>query len=278
MNDRNVSEESRTEDRLSGISFLVVVIGDDKEFRRGARKIKSIRRLARGVYRVPVQNKKVREYVQRFRYLTLKRAREIPRVKETDPELYRRRTYVLISYSFVEPTAQQKKKTQRLLNRSAYIRIRKGAVLFPHLRSKDIARFYQKESVRKVLTPKEFAESMKDIDAKVSRWSRVRAVGPKSDREIEMALDATINGQLNSLESRILDLQETIKDNTVPLKKLKSRYSELMARVKEAREVLYLIREIWKRDDSKQLRKSYNRLLRCRKAIQDRTEQEGSSR
>ncbi len=278
MNDRNVSEESRTEDRLSGTSFLVVVIGDDKEFRRGARKIKSIRRLARGVYRVPVQNKKVREYVQRFRYLTLKRAREIPRVKETDPELYRRRTYVLISYSFVEPTAQQKKKTQRLLNRSAYIRIRKGAVLFPHLRSKDIARFYQKESVRKVLTPKEFAESMKDIDAKVSRWSRVRAVGPKSDREIEMALDATINGQLNSLESRILDLQETIKDNTVPLKKLKSRYSELMARVKEAREVLYLIREIWKRDDSKQLRKSYNRLLRCRKAIQDRTEQEGSSR
>ncbi len=278
MSDRNTSDESRTEDRLSGSSVLVVVIGDDKEFRRGARKTKAIRRLTRGIYRVPVQNKKVREYVQRFRHLTLKRAREIPRVKETDPELYRRRTYVLMSYSFVEPTAQQKKKTQRLLNRSAYIRIRKGAVLLPHLRSKDIARFYQTEKGRGVLTPKEFAGSMKDIGAKVSRWSRVRAIGPKSDREIEIALDATISSQLSSLESRILDLQDTIKDDTVPLKKLKSRYSELMARVREARGVFALIREIWKRDDSKHLRRSYNRLLRCRKAIQDRAEQEGNSR
>jgi hypothetical protein len=250
----------------------LVIIDDDKEFRRGARKTKSIRRLARGVYKVPIENKKVRDYVQRFRHLTLKRAREIPRVRETDPELSQRRTYVLMSYSFVEPTAQQKKQTQRLLNRSAYIRIRKGAVLFPYLRSKDIARFYQTDKKKRVLTPKEFAHSMKAIGAKMSRWSRVRAVGPKTDREIAAALDTTISSQLSSLEKRIIDLQEKTKNNTIPVKRLKSRYSELMTRMREARMVFSLIREVWKWDHTKPLRKLYNRLLRCRKAIEDRLE------
>ncbi|TFF96738.1 hypothetical protein EU546_00850 [Candidatus Thorarchaeota archaeon] len=278
MRDSSLTEKAPGDSTASGNSYLVVILRNDRDFRRGARTTKAIRRLARGIYRVPVQNKRVREYVQRFRHLTLKRAREIPRVKETDPELSQRRTYVLIAYSFVEPTAQQKKKTQRLLNRSAYIRVRKGAVLFPHLRSKDITRFYHNGKGKRVLTPKEFAEGMKSIGAEISRWSRVRAVGLKSEREIADSLDTTIRSQLSSLETRITDLQERTKHSSVSVKTLKSRYSELMARIKEARSVYSLVRDIWKRDDSKILRKMYNRLLRCRTAIENRAARENSSR
>ncbi|MHA2311412.1 MAG: hypothetical protein ACXADF_07935, partial [Candidatus Thorarchaeota archaeon] len=101
------------------------------------RSLGKIVRVGRGVFLFHGQTSTENSPLQDLPMIAFKKSREIPSVKERGEEAGSRRVYSIVSYRFMNPTASQKKRVERLVRRSSSIRLRPGVLLFPVLRSKE---------------------------------------------------------------------------------------------------------------------------------------------
>ncbi len=267
---QSVNEPSCTGSVLERRTVLIVLTTPEQDFRTAIRGCVGIERLGGGLYLTSVTNDEARCILAHFPHITFQRSRSVPRVREcttTDP--IEVSTYTVVAYGFSHPTAQQKKTVERLILRTPAVRLRPGVLLFPHLRTKDMARYYSSKSVH-LLSPKEFVESVARVGARVYRWSRLKIVGSSGHVCIDKAIDTMIRHEMLSLERRIKQIRLAIDIPEISTKRIKMRIHELSTRLRLRRASLSVIGAVWHYDSQRLIRREYNMLLRLRRLLLSR--------
>ncbi|MBD3407624.1 MAG: hypothetical protein GF411_16020 [Candidatus Lokiarchaeota archaeon] len=258
-----------TGSKMAPTSVHVIVIAGKLEQRLNIPQTDKIERKVQGVYRIFGSPQKYRPYFQDIPHIALKRTKEIPSIKITKTEDLLKRTYTLVVYNFRNPTAQQKKRTQRLIRRSPCIRIRPGVLLFPHLKSKEMIRIYKSKNKAQLYTAQEFASKMVEFGANVARWGKLKLSGPRSQSLVERILEDMIKTETDMLIDKFKKLKKDIDNPLITPKRLKARYQSLSTRYNQRKATCEIIRAVWKYSCEKQLRKVYNIMLLTRRAISE---------
>ncbi len=258
-------------------SLLVVVPRLEKEFSVEARQISGAKRLMRGLYRVRGNDPQVTKLLSQYPHVSFRRVRDVPRVRELSPEDSSEHTYTIVAYRFANSTSQQKKMAQRLTRRTPSVRLRRGALLFPHLRMKDKNRYYKPNGKIQLFTAKVFVERMDLLGAQVIRFSRLRITGEYSNEIVNGAIDAMVEHELGSVEKRIRQLLNAVENPSASSKKIKDRYSEISRRLKVLRASFEIVQDVWHHDTEKSLKRTYNLLLRLRRAVEMRLEEDSNA-
>ena len=252
---------------LNGHVQLIVLLAPRKEFELVAEKTEGIKNLARGVYLVKLGFQPAGDLVRSIRHVSFKKTRQIPRVRESGPGETENRAYTVVAYRFDSPTAQQKKQAQRLIRRSPCIRLRPGVLLFPHLRAKEFARYYGQETKHSLYNAKTFVVKMTENGAVVRRWSRLKLVESNSEELVGPAIDRMVSREMSSIESRLTKLRDVTVRPGASIRKLKERYTVLARRFRVLKANFLVVQSIWHHDTEKQLRRTYNILLRVKREI-----------
>ncbi len=201
-------------------------------------------------------------------YLTFKRAKDIVPLRDAKTDLVAHLRYALVTYKFLKPDSAVKKKVQRIIRRSAAIRVRPGVVLFPHFRAKENRKLVQETVGTFLLNSKKFANEMKFLGAEVHRWTRLELVRLEDQILIRDAIEWMVDSELGKLEKKILDLRTATEQPEITLRRLRERLSELKGIYQEYKIRYAALQLIWDIDTAKQLRRIYNMLLSVRKKIQ----------
>lgn len=274
MNQLTPEVRASEDPSLGRDSLLVVVPRLEKGFSTQARQISGAKRLMRGLYRVRANDPLVMKLLDQYPHVSFKRVRDVPRVRELSPEGASEHTYTIVAYRFANSTPQQKKMAQRLTRRTPSVRLRRGALLFPHLRMKDKNRYYKPSGKVQLFTAKLFVERMDRLGAQVIRFSRLRITGEHSNEIVNAAIDAMVEHELGSVEKRIRQLLTEVEDPSISSKRIKDRYSELSRRLKVLRASFEIVQDVWHHDTEKSLKRTYNLLLRLRREVEMRLEEE----
>lgn len=221
-----------------------------------------------GVYVVRGNPKKLRKLLSEIPHIIFARARQIPKGSNlnTRDEFL---SYKIVAYSLPKSTVQQRKKVQRLCEKSGALKIHRSVLLFPHLRKKEYTRFYSKASKLGVLDAKKTSESIHEAGGLVSRWTRLRPLGTRSNDVLERLVSSASKTELKRLNKRIKGLLERSKKQESKLESLKSTYSSLRNQIKRLRIKYSLLHRIWGLNAKKEIHSSYNRLLRVKKYIME---------
>ncbi|TXT55864.1 MAG: hypothetical protein BAJATHORv1_30247 [Candidatus Thorarchaeota archaeon] len=248
---------------------VIVQIAKSKQRAPKIPESEEVEKIAKGVYRIFGKPERHKHHFHDIPHIAFRRTKEIPSTRSKSLDDVLRRTYALVVYRYENPTAQQKKRTQRLIRRSPCIRLRPGVLVFPHLKAKQMSKVYQKRDKTKLFTAKEFASKMEEFGAKVIRWGRLKISGPRSFGLLEQSLKNMIESEEKAIVDKFKQLKKEAKNSEVSIKKLKERYRELSGRYKLQKTSCEVIREVWKFDCEKQLRRVYNIMLQTRRAISE---------
>lgn len=273
MKDVILSTESRSSSHrtyeviMSGRLKLTILLEPRKEFEATVERNEGIKGLARGVYLAKMESQPVRDLVRSVRHISFRKTRRIPRVKESGPGEPENGTYTVVAYSYESPTAQQKKQAQRLIRRSPCVRLRPGVLLFPHLRAKESVHYYGKETRQPLYNAKTFVAKMTENGATVRRWSRLRLAEENGEELVGQAIDRMVSKEMLSIESRLARLRDAAVIPGVSIRKLKERYTVMARRFRILKANFLIVQSIWHHDTEKELRRTYNTLLKAKREI-----------
>jgi hypothetical protein len=273
VNEVNIESVSIHKLDLKGTSRLVVLLGSREGIKSASKRISQFSdfvRVGKGLFIVSSNPAVSIDVFQSVPILSFIRTREIPRRKDGMEDPHANRAYSIVSYSFSNPTAGQKKRVERLIRRSAGIRLRPGVLLFPVLRAKERRRVIEKQKGHPLLDSKEFNTQLKSMGAISMRWSRLRLVAPSDSTQIRDAIERTMSSDLLSLEARLQEIRELSRNPQVSTKSLRRRSSAALRRYRKLKLKWTLAKILWYMDAEKQLKRIYNLGLNTKYLIDSR--------
>ena len=270
MTEASVDGINPVESQLRSDSRILVIIGSPEGLKAVSKRLSSLEgvtRIRRGLFIVQHYSESHDGLIQTQPSVSFAKTREILTVRERQRNAYSVWTYSLVSFSYNNPTSQQKKYVERLIRKTSGIRLRPGVILFPLLRSKERRRIIGSEDEKKLIDSTEFVKLIQVNGGSALRWSRLRITSHDGDTFIKQAVQLTCFRDLRALEERIKTLRERLKDSDVPLGQLKKNYSLLSRSFKELKTKWMLARKLWHYDFEKPLKRTYNMLVNTRRAI-----------
>jgi hypothetical protein len=108
---------------------------------------------------------------------------------------------------------------------------------------------------------------MKENGATVRRWSRVRLADENSEELVGRAIERMVSREMASIESRLVRLRDATATPGVPVRKLKERYTVMARRFRILKANFMAVQSIWHHDTERQLRRTYNILLKVKREI-----------
>jgi len=258
---------------LKGTSRLIVLLGSKEGIRGVSKKLKQYDdfvSVGKGLFIAGSNVCVYTDILQSLPTLSFIRTREIPGIKtrHDDPHAYR--AYSIVTYSFNSPTAGQKKRVERLLRRSAGIRLRPGVLLFPVLRARERRKVLDYEKEHSLLDSKEFNNELKSMGAISMRWSRLRLVDPLESVQIKEAIERTMNRDLFSIESKLYKIRELSKNPLTTTDILRKQSAAVLRRYRKLKFKWTLAKILWYYDAKKSLKRVYNLGLNTKYLIDNR--------
>jgi hypothetical protein len=261
VNEVNTESISLARLDLKGTSRLVVLLGSKEGIRGISRRISlsgDFVRVGKGLFIANSVQAISVDAFQSLPMLSFIRTREIPRRKDWLEDPYANRTYSIVSYSFSNPTAGQKKRVERLIRRSAGIRLRPGVLLFPVLRAKERRRVIENQRGHPLFDSKEFNMQLKSMGATSVRWSRLRLASSSDSGYIRDAIERTMSRDLLSIETRLQEIRELCKNRQISTESLRKRSSAALRRYRKLKLKWTLAKDLWHIDAERQLKRIYN--------------------
>jgi hypothetical protein len=258
---------------LKGMSRLVVLLGSREGIRGVSKKLRQypdLVRVGKGLFIDSSTVGDCTDILQSLPTLSFIRTREIPGIKARLDDPHAFRTYSIVSYSFNNPTAGQKKSVERLLRRSVGIRLRPGILLFPVLRAKERRKILDFEKGHSMLDSKEFNSQLKSMGACSMRWSRLRLVDPLDSIQIKDAIERTMNRNLLSIESKLHEIRELSKNPLISTETLRKQSAAVLRRYRKLKFKWTLAKTLWHYDTEKSLKRIYNLGLNTKYMIDSR--------
>jgi hypothetical protein len=269
MTESNVDVIVPVISELKGGSRLIVLLGSPEGIMRTSKILSGlpeVRKIRRGLY-------VIRSYsanhidVMHSAALSFTKSREIPSIRQKSDDIFMDRVYTLVSFSFKNPTAQQKKRVERLLRKTTGIRLRPGVILFPLLRSRESIRILGQLEEREILDSLGFSKKVRDIGGDTIRWSRLKVASPNGGHLIKTAVERTYLRDMHALEENIRTLREQSKDPSIPIRKTKNNYSIQARRFGELKTKWTIAKKLWLYDPVRSLKRTYNMLMSTRRVI-----------
>ncbi|MFX1484947.1 MAG: hypothetical protein ACFFCP_17350 [Promethearchaeota archaeon] len=271
MTEASVDGINVVDSELKSDSRLIILLGLPEGIKNVSRKLSSVQdtvRIRRGLYVIHGFSEIHEAILESNPFTSFVKTREIPVVRVKSEDVYSTRAYTVVSFSFVNPTAQQKKYVERLIKKTTGIRLRPGVILFPLLRSKERRRIIGDEENRLLIDSKEFSRLIREKGGDTIRWSRLRIINLNGDAYIKLAVEKTLHSDLSALETRIRTLREKSRDSSIALSQLKRRYTILSRSFRRLKTKWMLAKRLWFYDAEKALKRTYNMLLTARRTIE----------
>ncbi|MFO7835792.1 MAG: hypothetical protein R6V83_03985 [Candidatus Thorarchaeota archaeon] len=271
VHDLNMSDEGDegTKVKHKRKRYLLLLPKREEHHKKIGKFLKSnfaLKKQVTGVYVVRGSPRRLRDLLADISHIILTGARQIPKENDDDSE-GEFRAYKIVAYSLPKSTVQQRKRVQRLCEKSGGLKIQRGVLLFPHLRKREHKRFYSEGNKTGLLDAKRTSESISKAGVPVSRWARLRPLGTKSNDVLERLIASASRAELKRLNKRIARLSERSKNSGTKIESLKSTYSGLRNQIKRMRTKYALLHRMWGVDAKKEIHSSYNKLLRVKKYI-----------
>ena len=270
MTEVSVDEILQAESELKGDSRLVILIGSLEGIKSVSKKLAALEgviRIRKGSYIIHGFSEIHETILESQKRVSFIKTREIPTVRTKLEEAYTERVYSIVSFSYNNPTAQQKKYVERLLRKTTGIRLRPGVILFPLLRSKEQRRILGSEEERVLIDSIDFSKMVRENGGKALRWSRLKITNCEGSSHVRHAVERTLHTDLIALEKRIRTLRERCKDPEVPIGKLKKNYTILSRSFRRSKTKWMLAKKLWFYDAEKSLKRTYNMLISTRRVI-----------
>ena len=248
-------------------AFTLIILLDEGQSGKTIPRLNGLTRVGRSVFRYEFEYSKLLSEIELPKHLAFRKGRAIPKVRELRSSASDEKTYSIVSYRFRNPSAQQKKKVQRLRLRSPSAKLRPGLLLFPHFRTGDGKKIFEISSKRPPLSSKDFAAQLTSMGAEVNRWTRMRPINSEATDSIQESITVTVQKDLASLEKRVLALRDAVKTESIPVAKMKERYSETRRLFEDIRTASLIVKQAWSVNYDSQLQRIYNLLLGIRRRI-----------
>jgi len=273
VNEVNTESISLAQLDLKGTSRLVVLLGSKEGIKSVSKKLRQYDdfvRVGKGLFIAGSTIGVYTDILQSLPTVSFIRTREIPGIKARldDPHAYR--AYSVVSYSFNNPTPGQKKRVERLLRRSMGIRLRPGILLFPVLRARERRKILDYEKGHSLIDSKEFNNQLKSMGAQSMRWSRLRLAESLDSVQIKDAIERTLNRDLLSIESKLLELRELSKSPSTSTDTLRKQSLAVLRRYRKLKFKWTLAKTLWYYDAEKSLKRVYNLGLNTKYMIDNR--------
>jgi len=274
VNEVNTESINLERQDLKGTSQLIVLLGSKEGIKGVSKRLRQYNdfvRVGKGLLIAGSNTGLYTDILQSIPRLSFIRTREIPRRKDRFDDPHAFRAYSIVTYNFNSPTAKQKKRVERLIRRSAAIRLRPGVLLFPVLRSKERRRVLAEEKEHSLLDSKEFNHQLELMGASSMRWSRLKLVDPLDAAQIKEAIERTITRDLFSIESRLQNLRELTKNPQVSTDSLRKKSAAALRRYHILKFKWILAKTLWYYDAEKALKRVYNLGLNTKYLIDERS-------
>ncbi|MFX1558964.1 MAG: hypothetical protein ACFFBL_00075 [Promethearchaeota archaeon] len=253
---------------LKGDSQLVVLLGSPEGIRSTSKKLSTypdVEKLRRGLFIVHGYSESHTVPLDTQPAISFIKTREIPSFRTKTEDVYANRVYTIVSFSFKDPTAKQKKRVERLIRKTTGVRLRPGVILFPLFRAKERRRIIGDDKV--LIDSKEFSTLIREIGGSSIRWSRLKIGNSNGSNHIRRAVENTLVRDLRALEKKIRNLRERSKDTTAPIRQLKKSYTLQSHNFRELKTKWMLAKKLWFYDAEKALKRTYNLLINTRRII-----------
>jgi hypothetical protein len=260
-------------------SRIIVLLGSPEGLKGVSRKLSSLEgvsRIRRGLFIVQENSENHDAQILSYPFVSFTRTREIPTIREK-MNADSNRVYALVSFSYNNPTAQQKKYVERLFRKTTGIRLRPGVILFPLLRSKERRRIIGSKDESLLIDSTEFTRLVRINGGTALRWSRLRVINLDGVSYIKKAIQNTLSRDLVQLEKKTRTLRKSLKDSNVAIAQLKRNYTLLSRSFRELRTKWMLAKKLWLYDSEKALKRTYNMLINTRRVISFAEARESSS-
>lgn len=270
MTEASVDGILAAQSELKSDSKLVILLGTPEGLKVVSKKLSSLQgvlRIKRGLFIVQEYSESHDAVLQQQSFVSFSKTKEIPTVREKMKDSYSNSVYSLVSFSFKNPTAQQKKRVERLVRKTTGIRLRPGVILFPLLRSKERRRIIGTEDEKVLIDSSEFSKIVRSIGSNTFRWSRLKIDNFDGTKHISDAVEQTFNRDLDSMQVKIHKLREQLNSSNAVVGQLKKNYSILSRSFKEIKIKWLIARTLWFFDAEKALKRTYNMLISTRRAI-----------
>jgi hypothetical protein len=255
---------------LKGDSRLIIILGSSEGIKGVSKKLTSlqgVQRIRKGLFIVHGYSEIHETILQSQPITSFIKTKQIPTARMKSEDVSSNRVYSIVSFSFNNPTAQQKKHVERLIRKTTGVRLRPGVILFPLLRSKERRRILGSEDERVLIDSSEFSRLVRDNGGNTLRWSRLKIINLNGDNHINNAIEQTLYRDLAPLEEKIRAHREKCKDSTVTITQLKKDYTILSRRFRELKTKWMTAKQLWFYDAEKALKRTYNMLINTRRAI-----------
>ncbi len=251
-------------------SRLIVLLDSPEGTKVVSKKLsfhQDVTRIKRNLFIVQRYSEIHEKLFQSHSFVSFIKTREIPTIRERMKIESSDRVYSLVSFSFRNPTAQQKKYVQRLIRKTTGIRLRSGVILFPLLKSKERKRIIGSEDEKVLIDSAEFTKLVQKNGGTALRWSRIRVINPEGSNYVDEVVQRTLDRDLIALEERIRALRERLKDSTIPIEQIKKNYGLLSRSYRDLKVKWMLAKKLWLYDAEKALKRIYNLLINTRQDI-----------
>jgi hypothetical protein len=270
MTESDVDVIAPVTSELTGNSRLVVLLGSPEGTKNPSKKLSiftGVKKIRKGLFIVREYSEQHAEILDKQPMISFIKTKEIPISRKKVADVYSKRAYTVVSFSFKNPTAQQKKRVERLIRKTTGVRLRPGVILFPLFKSKERRRIIGSDDDRVLIDSKEFNKLIRELGGNSIRWPRLKIKNPSGGSHVQEAVEHTFVRDLNALEEKIRKLRERSKDTTVPIRQLKKNYTMLSRNFRELKTKWMLAKKLWFYDAEKALRRTYNMLISVRRII-----------
>jgi len=255
---------------LKGDSRLIVLLGSPEGIKNTSRKLAAypgVEKLRRGLFIIHGYSENHANALDTQSVISFIRTREIPSLRKKVEDVSPNRVYTIVSFSFKNPTAQQKKRVERLIRKTTGVRLRPGVILFPLFRAKERRRILGSEDERVLIDSQEFSKLIREIGGNSVRWTRLKIKNSNGSNQVKQAVENTFERDLRGLEDKIRSLRGQSKDTAIPIRQLKKKYGLLSRSFRELKTKWLLAKKLWFYDAEKALRRTYNILINTRRMI-----------
>ena len=255
---------------LKGDSRLIVLLGSPEGIKNTSRKLAAypgVEKLRRGLFIIHGYSENHANALDTQSVISFIRTREIPSLRKKVEDVSPNRVYTIVSFSFKNPTAQQKKRVERLIRKTTGVRLRPGVILFPLFRAKERRRILGSEDERVLIDSQEFSKLIREIGGNSVRWTRLKIKNSNGSNQVKQAVENTFDRDLRGLEDKIRSLRGQSKDTSIPIRQLKKKYGLLSRSFRELKTKWLLAKKLWFYDAEKALRRTYNILINTRRMI-----------
>ena len=255
---------------LKGHSRLIALLGSPEGIKGTSKKLRvlnGVKKIRRGLFLATEFNSNHNDALQSTPHISFSKTREIPSIRRKSDDVFMDRAYTLVSFSFKNPTAKQKKRVERLLRKTTGIRLRPGVILFPLLRSRESNRILGHLDERELFDSIGFSREIHETGGDAIRWSRLKVSSIGGGHLVKRAIEQTHHRDMDALEENIRTLRERTKDPTVSIRKLKKNYTIQSRRFQELKTKWKIAKRLWLYDSESSLKRTYNMLISARRGI-----------